>query len=62
MVAGLVSGILGEFANTIIIYTIVFLSVILDYYQESKAEKAAEVLKEKVTTTATTLRDGSKKR
>ena len=61
MVAGLISGILGEIANTIIIYAIVFLSVILDFYQESKAEKAAEALKEKVTTTATVLRDGAKK-
>ena len=61
MVAGLISGIFGEWANTVIIYSIVFLSVILDFYQESKAEKAAETLKEKVTTTATVLRDGNKK-
>ncbi len=61
MVAGLISGVFGEWANTVIIYSIVFLSVILDYYQESKAEKAAETLKEKVTTTATVLRDGNKK-
>jgi P-type Mg2+ transporter len=61
MVAGLISGLLGEWANTVIIYTIVFLSVILDFYQESKAEKAAETLKEKVTTTATVLRDDVKK-
>jgi P-type Mg2+ transporter len=61
MVAGLISGVVvGDFASMIIIYVIVFLSVILDYYQESKAEKAAETLKEKVTTTATVLRDGSK--
>ena len=61
MVAGLISGVFGEWANTIIIYSIVFLSVILDFYQESKAERAAETLKEKVTTTATVLRDGGKK-
>jgi P-type Mg2+ transporter len=60
MVAGLISGAFGEWANTIIIFAIVFLSVILDYYQESKAEKAAETLKEAVTTTATALRDGVK--
>jgi Mg2+-importing ATPase len=45
----------------ILIIVIVFLRVILDYYQESQAEKAAETLKEKVTTTATALRDGAKK-
>jgi Mg2+-importing ATPase len=62
MIAGLISGFLpGGLPNLIIIYSIVFLSVILDYYQESKAEKAAETLKEKVTTTATVLRDGGRK-
>ena len=38
--------------------TIIFISVILDFYQESKAEKAAQLLKQKVTSTATVLRDG----
>jgi Mg2+-importing ATPase len=61
MVAGLISGILRELANMIIIFSIVFLSVILDFYQENKASKAAELLKEKVTTTATVLRDNTRK-
>ncbi len=61
MVAGLISGVVaGDYPSMIIIYVIVFLSVILDYYQESKAEKAAQTLKEKVTTTATAFRDGFK--
>jgi P-type Mg2+ transporter len=60
MIAGLISGVLGEWANMVIIYIIVFLSVILDFYQESKAEQAAEKLKEAVTTTATVIRDGTK--
>lgn len=60
LIAGVISGILGEIANTVIIVTIIFVSVILDYYQESKAEKAAELLKQKVTTTATVLRDNLK--
>ncbi|MCJ7561032.1 magnesium-translocating P-type ATPase, partial [Candidatus Bathyarchaeota archaeon] len=59
--AGLISGILGELPNMIIILSIVFLSVILDFYQESKANRAAELLKEKVTTTATVLRDNTRK-
>ncbi|MEM1726367.1 MAG: magnesium-translocating P-type ATPase, partial [Candidatus Bathyarchaeia archaeon] len=33
----------------------------LDFYQEYKAEKAAEMLKQRVATTATVLRDGVKK-
>ncbi|MCW4029370.1 MAG: magnesium-translocating P-type ATPase [Candidatus Bathyarchaeota archaeon] len=60
LVAAGITGALGELANTGIILTIIFISVILDYYQESKAEKAAELLKQKVTTTATVLRDGTK--
>jgi len=61
MIAGLIAGFLGEIINVVIIFSIVFASVILDYYQESEAEKAVEMLKEKVTTTATVLRDGTKK-
>ncbi len=39
-IAALISGFTQEYANMIIIFSIVFLSVFLDYYQESKAEKA----------------------
>src|SRR3990172_12404005 len=60
LVAGLISGILGEIAHVVIIFAIVLVSVILDFYQESKAEKAAQMLKEKITTTATLLRDNIK--
>jgi len=61
LLAGLISGFFGEMINAAIIFSIVIVSVLLDFYQESKAEKAAELLKEKVTTTATVLRDGTKK-
>jgi P-type Mg2+ transporter len=60
LIAGVITGLFGEVANTVIILTIIFVSVILDYYQESKAEKAAQLLKQKVTTTATVLRDNVK--
>ena len=59
--AASISGILGDLPDMSIIFTIVLLSVILDHYQESKAENAAELLKEKVTTTATVLRDNVRK-
>ncbi|PUA31319.1 MAG: magnesium-translocating P-type ATPase [Candidatus Terraquivivens tikiterensis] len=59
--AGLISGFLGDVVNTAIIFTIVLLSVILDFYQEFKADRAAEMLKRKVATTATVLRDGAKR-
>ncbi|MEM3054408.1 MAG: magnesium-translocating P-type ATPase [Candidatus Bathyarchaeia archaeon] len=61
LIAGLISGFLGEIVNVVIIFSIVFLSIILDFHQESKAEKAVEMLKERVTTTATVLRDGVKR-
>jgi Mg2+-importing ATPase len=60
LLAGTISVFFGEVTNAIIIFAIVILSVVLDVYQESKAEKAAEALKEKVTTTATVLREGAK--
>ncbi|HVP26132.1 MAG TPA: magnesium-translocating P-type ATPase [Candidatus Bathyarchaeia archaeon] len=61
LVAGVVSGLFGELTDSIIIFLIVLMSVILDFFQENRAEKAAEELKERVATTATVLRDGVKK-
>jgi Mg2+-importing ATPase len=58
--AGLVSGFVGQTVDAIIIFSIVFLSVFLDVYQESKAEKSVELLKKRVVTTATVLRNGAK--
>jgi Mg2+-importing ATPase len=60
MVAGLISGYLEEIPNAVIIFTIVLISVFLDFYQERKAENAVEMLKEAVTTTATVVRGGVK--
>jgi P-type Mg2+ transporter len=60
LIAGAVSLALGEAQHVIIIYLIVLISTYLTYYQESKAEKAAELLKEKVSTTATLIRDGKR--
>ncbi len=59
--AGLISGLIGQALDAAIIFSIVLISVVLDVYQESKAEKSAEVLKKRVVTTATVLRDGAKK-
>lgn len=60
LIAGAVSLALGEAQHVIIIYLIVLISTYLTYYQESKAEKAAELLKEKVSTTATVIREGKR--
>ena len=60
MVAGAISAALGSIPSVIVIYTMVFLSVSLAYYQETNASKAAELLREKVATSATVLRDNVK--
>ena len=58
LIAGAISGFVGEMTNATIIFAIVIMSVLLDFYQESKAEQAAETLRHKVRTTASVLRDG----
>jgi Mg2+-importing ATPase len=60
IIAAILTGTLGDISNTIIILAIVLVSVILDFTQEYRAEKAAEELKKRVATTATTLRNGVK--
>jgi Mg2+-importing ATPase len=60
IIAAILSGTLGDISNTIIILAIVLVSVILDFTQEYRAGRAAEELKRRVATTATTLRDGVK--
>src|SRR5512136_2033891 len=57
MIAGGISAALGSIPSVIVIYTMVFLSVSLAQYQETNASKAAELLREKVATSATVLRD-----
>ncbi len=59
--AGVISGILGDLASMSIIITIITISVLLDFYQESRAEQAAELLQEKVTVTTTVFRDGTRR-
>ncbi len=61
MIAGAISAALGSYASVIVIYTMVFLSVTLAYFQENNASKAAELLREKVATLATVLRDNERR-
>ena len=58
LIAGFVSGLSGQAAQAGIIFFLVFISVTLDFYQENKSSQAAERLKEKVTNTASVVRDG----
>jgi len=55
--AGIVSIFFGDAIEATIVFVIVIISVVLSFYQESKAEQAAELLREKVRTTASVLRE-----
>ena len=61
LIAGLISSFLKDVTDTVIIYTIILFSIILDFYQEHKAEREVEVLRQKVATKTTVLRDGVRK-
>ena len=61
LIAASIAGSLGDISDFSIIFVIVIISVSIDHYQESKAENAAELLKEKVSTTATVMRDNTKR-
>ncbi len=58
IMAAIISGIIGDTADTIIILIIVILNAIVGFLQEYKAEKAMDALKKMVTAQATILRDG----
>jgi Ca2+-transporting ATPase len=60
LLAAVVSGYLGDMADTSIILVIVFLNSIIGFYQEQKAEKALEALKKLASSYATVNRDGQK--
>ena len=60
IIAAIVSGVLGEIVDAIIILSIVLVSVILDFTQEYRAGRAAEALRKRVATAATVFRNGSK--
>src|SRR5712692_3003769 len=61
ILAGAVSAFFGDIGGASIVFFIVLVSVFLGFYQESKAESAAELLRDKVRTTASALRDGVKR-
>jgi len=57
LVATLISGILGEYVDAIAIIAIVFLNGILGFFQERKAEKSLDALKEMSAPQVHVLRD-----
>ena len=58
MVAAIISGIIGDSADTIIILVIVFLNAIVGFVQEYRAEKAMEALNEMATPQSQVFRNG----
>jgi Mg2+-importing ATPase len=61
VILGAISFATGDIRATIVIFTMVILGIVLRYFQESRADNAAEQLKAMVRTTATVIRDGQRK-
>lgn len=62
LVATLISGFLGEYVDAVAIMAIVFVNGVLGFFQERRAEKSLNALKELSTPYVSALRDGSWKK
>ena len=58
--ASIITGFLGEYIDSGVIFTVVIINVIVGYIQEIKAQEAIDSLKEMMTTEAIVIRDGKK--
>jgi potassium/sodium efflux P-type ATPase len=61
LIASIVTFILGEFIDTAVIISVVFLNAVIGYLQEYKAEQSVRALKQMVVPKARVLRDGKEK-
>jgi Mg2+-importing ATPase len=59
-VLGVISFVTDDLPGTVVIFTMVVLGIVLRFYQELRADNAAERLRAMVKTTATVMRDGVK--
>jgi len=60
VVLGIISYLTGDLRATIMILVMVLLGIVLRFFQESRADHAAEELRAMVSTTATVLREGKR--
>lgn len=58
MAAAIISGIIGDLTDTIVILVIVLLNAVIGFLQEYRAEKAMQALKQMAVTQAKIMRDG----
>ena len=58
---GVISYLTGDLRAMMVIFVMVVLGVVLRYFQEMRADNAAEQLKAMVSTTATVLREGQER-
>ena len=61
VVLGVISYLTGDLRSAIVIGVMVLLGVVLRFFQEVRADNAAQALKAMVSTTATVVRDGEEK-
>lgn len=61
LLAAVLSGVFGELRSAVIIILMALASVFLNFYQERKSGKEVEKLQERLSLTATVLRDGEKR-
>ena len=59
--ASLISGLTGQIRSMAIILTMIFLSVLLNFYQEHKSSKAAEKIARRLAIKARIIRDGQER-
>jgi Ca2+-transporting ATPase len=59
LAAAIISGIIGDLTDTIVILIIVLLNAVIGFFQEYRAEKAMQALKQMAVSQARVLRDGS---
>jgi P-type Ca2+ transporter type 2C len=59
LAAAVISGIIGDVTDTIVILVIVLLNAVIGFFQEYRAEKAMEALKQMAVVQANVMRDGN---